>query len=219
MRRLDNVFGKYRPSRRRVFFGAIGRFTGLHSTPCVVESIFENAYRRRVKCPVSVLLDEAPHGLTRAFNVGGSDQPSLLLPSLLRPAMVVTLHPCSLRDHDTGEPTLCISVTERPIICALRGTSDHLRSFALHCVQKYVKRQLQGEAMAAGELPATYRLHAAHCTEIAANTADIKNRLTLLSMARAWLLLAEQAERWIAEPRSLTEQPVEQPPASPAMKP
>ena len=57
--------------------------------------------------------------------------------------------------------------------------------------------------MAAGELPATYRLHAAHCTEIAANTADIENKLTLLGMARAWLLLAEQAERRIA--RSLTE--------------
>jgi hypothetical protein len=126
-RRLDNVFGKDHLSRRRVFFAARGRFTGLHSTPCVVESIFENTYHRRVKCPVSVLLDEAPHRLTRAFNVGGSDQPSPLLPSLLRPAMVVTIHPCSLRDHDTGEPTLCISVTERPIICALRETSDHLR--------------------------------------------------------------------------------------------
>jgi hypothetical protein len=65
--------------------------------------------------------------------------------------------------------------------------------------------------MAAGEPPATYRLHAAHCTEIAAKTADIKNKLTLLDMARAWLLLAEQAERWIAEPRSLTERPVEPP--------
>jgi hypothetical protein len=73
--------------------------------------------------------------------------------------------------------------------------------------------------MAAGELPATYRLHAAHCTEIAANTADIKNKLTLLGMARAWLLLAEQAERWIADHQPLTERPVEPPSASPAMKP
>jgi hypothetical protein len=84
------------------------------------------------------LLDEAPHDLTRAFNVGGSDQPSPLLPSLLRPAMVVTLHPCSLRDHDTGEPTLCISVTEHTIIvrCGSLGPST---SFTLDCVQKYVK--------------------------------------------------------------------------------
>ena len=49
--------------------------------------------------------------------------------------------------------------------------------------------------MAIGELSAAYRLHAAHCTEIAARTADRENRLTLLSMARAWLLLAEQAEK------------------------
>jgi hypothetical protein len=66
--------------------------------------------------------------------------------------------------------------------------------------------------MAEGELPATYRLHAAHCTEIAANTADIKNKLTLLGMARAWLLLAERAERWIADHQPLTERPVEPPP-------
>jgi hypothetical protein len=174
LRRLDNVFGKDHPSRRRVFFGARGRFTGLHSTPCVVESIFENTYHRRVKCPVSVLLDEAPHGLTHAFNVGGSDQPSPLLPSLLRPAMVVNLHPCSLRDHDTGE-TLCISVTEHPIIVRC-GEPRTIYVVYATLRSKCVKRQLQGEAMAAGELPATYRLHAAHCTEIAANTADRPKR-------------------------------------------
>ena len=112
---------------------------------------------------------------------------------------------CGTR-HD--EPTLCISATEHPLLCAARNLGPST-SFTLHCVQKYVKRQLQGEAMAAGELPATYRLHAAHCTEIAANTADIENKLTLLGMARAWLLLAEQAEKWIADHRSLTERPVE----------
>jgi len=73
--------------------------------------------------------------------------------------------------------------------------------------------------MAAGKPPATYRLHAAHCTEIAAKTADIKNKLTLLNMARAWLLLAEQAERWTADHQPLTERPVEPSSASPAMKP
>jgi len=54
-------------TRRSIFVGAVGRVTRLHSTPCVLESIFENTYHRRVKCPVSVLLDEAPHGLTRAY--------------------------------------------------------------------------------------------------------------------------------------------------------
>ena len=51
--------------------------------------------------------------------------------------------------------------------------------------------------MAARELPAAYRLHAAHCVEIAASTADIENKLTLLNMARAWPLLAEQAEKTV----------------------
>jgi hypothetical protein len=56
LRRLDNVFGKDHPSRRRAFFGARGRFTGLHSTPCVVESVFENTYHRRVECPSAYCL-------------------------------------------------------------------------------------------------------------------------------------------------------------------
>jgi hypothetical protein len=49
--------------------------------------------------------------------------------------------------------------------------------------------------MAAGDRVAVYRLHAAHCTEIAARTADKENRLSLLNMALAWLLLAERAEK------------------------
>jgi hypothetical protein len=42
---------------------------------------------------------------------------------------------------------------------------------------------------------AIYRLHAAHCAEIAAITAVSEDKLKLLNMARAWLLLAEQAEK------------------------
>jgi hypothetical protein len=52
-----------------------------------------------------------------------------------------------------------------------------------------------GWAMAAREHPAIYRLHAAHCMEIAARTADTESKITLLNMARAWLLLAEKAEK------------------------
>jgi hypothetical protein len=48
--------------------------------------------------------------------------------------------------------------------------------------------------MAANELPAAYRLHAAHCLEIAVQSADSENKVSLLNMAHAWLLLAEQAE-------------------------
>jgi hypothetical protein len=49
--------------------------------------------------------------------------------------------------------------------------------------------------MAANELPAAYRLHAAHCLEIAVQSADSENKVSLLNMAHAWLLLAEQAEK------------------------
>jgi hypothetical protein len=37
------------------------------------------------------LLDEAPHGTLAPSTMGGSDQPSRLLPSPLRPAMTATL--------------------------------------------------------------------------------------------------------------------------------
>jgi hypothetical protein len=49
--------------------------------------------------------------------------------------------------------------------------------------------------MAARELSATYRLHATHCIEVAGKSADLENKLSLLNMARAWVLLAEQAEK------------------------
>ena len=53
--------------------------------------------------------------------------------------------------------------------------------------------------MAARDFPAAYRLHAAHCIEIAAHTTNTENKLTLLNMARAWLRLAEQSEKNIYE--------------------
>jgi hypothetical protein len=61
--------------------------------------------------------------------------------------------------------------------------------------------------MAPRELPAAYRLHAAHCVDIASHTTDIENKLALLNMARAWLRLAAQSEKNIyetsgAEPRT-----------------
>ena len=45
------------------------------------------------------------------------------------------------------------------------------------------------------EVVVTYRLHAAHCTEIAKHTSDPKNRLILLRMTAAWLTLTEQADK------------------------
>jgi hypothetical protein len=38
-----------------------------------------------------------------------------------------------------------------------------------------------------------YRLHAAHCVELAERISDAEGRLALLSMAQSWLALAEQA--------------------------
>jgi hypothetical protein len=38
-------------------------------------------------------------------------------------------------------------------------------------------------------------LHATHCIEAAGKSADLGNKLSLLNMARAWMLLAEQAEK------------------------
>jgi hypothetical protein len=37
-----------------------------------------------------------------------------------------------------------------------------------------------------------YRSHAAKCISVAQNTPDIRSKLTLLEMARGWLLLADQ---------------------------
>jgi hypothetical protein len=43
------------------------------------------------------------------------------------------------------------------------------------------------------ELIAGYRLHAAHCVELAEKISDAEGRLALLSMAKSWLALVEQA--------------------------
>jgi len=47
--------------------------------------------------------------------------------------------------------------------------------------------------MGARELVAAYRLHSAQCTEIAQRSRDPEIKLTLLTMAQAWLTLADQA--------------------------
>ncbi len=45
------------------------------------------------------------------------------------------------------------------------------------------------------ETVATYRLHAAHCFEVAQHSDDPAQRHALLSMAQAWLALAKHTER------------------------
>lgn len=45
------------------------------------------------------------------------------------------------------------------------------------------------------EAIACYRLYAANCIELAEHVGDVDRRIFLLSMARDWLKLADQAER------------------------
>ncbi len=45
------------------------------------------------------------------------------------------------------------------------------------------------------EASACYRLYAAHCVEIAQHVSDSGNKATLLTMAQAWLVLADRTER------------------------
>ncbi len=49
--------------------------------------------------------------------------------------------------------------------------------------------------MSSSDVVAAYRLHAAHCIEIAQKSSDPKSKLVLLDMAQAWLKLAEQNNR------------------------
>jgi hypothetical protein len=55
-----------------------------------------------------------------------------------------------------------------------------------------------------------YRTYAAQCVELARKASDPETRLALLNMARAWLVLAEQADRNIHAPTLVYETP-EQP--------
>jgi hypothetical protein len=45
------------------------------------------------------------------------------------------------------------------------------------------------------EAVARYRLHAAHCVDLAEKTPDAGGRLTHLAMAQSWLVLAERAAK------------------------
>ena len=55
-----------------------------------------------------------------------------------------------------------------------------------------VKRLIGG--LMSHEKAAVYRLHAAHCTELAQRIPDPKGRLSLLEMSRIRLRLAEMTE-------------------------
>ena len=53
----------------------------------------------------------------------------------------------------------------------------------------------RGECMSANEFASRYRLHAAHCVELAERSSNSEGRLALFAMAQSWLALAEQAEK------------------------
>ena len=71
-----------------------------------------------------------------------------------------------------------------------------------------------GFAMARRDFATEYRLRAQHCLDIATDMADLANRMILLDMAQAWLLLADQAER-----NRTTDLVYETPPARSAARP
>lgn len=52
-----------------------------------------------------------------------------------------------------------------------------------------------------------YRLHAAQCIDVAQKTHDIRSKLGLLDMARAWLMLADQGAKNAEAPTLVYETP------------
>jgi hypothetical protein len=71
----------------------------------------------------------------------------------------------------------------------LIGTHSEALEFA--AVRQEIRR---GLGLMSRERAAVYRLHAAHCTELAQTISDPKGRLSLLEMSRMWLRLAEMIE-------------------------
>jgi hypothetical protein len=61
--------------------------------------------------------------------------------------------------------------------------------------------------MAESGAAASYRHHAANCIEIARLVSDPAGRTALLSMAQAWLLLAERADKNTGAPTLVDEMP------------
>jgi hypothetical protein len=49
--------------------------------------------------------------------------------------------------------------------------------------------------MSPSEVPVYYKLYAHNCVEIAQRTSDPGTKATLLTMAQAWLVLADRVER------------------------
>jgi hypothetical protein len=61
--------------------------------------------------------------------------------------------------------------------------------------------------MASGDSAAVYRLYAVDCVDMAQMTQDTERRAKLLTMAQAWLVLADQAEKNSTAPTLVYETP------------
>lgn len=59
--------------------------------------------------------------------------------------------------------------------------------------------------------PHFYRLYAAHCVEIARQVTSPNSRAALLTMAQAWLVLADQADKNRGAPTVIYETPPRSP--------
>jgi hypothetical protein len=62
-------------------------------------------------------------------------------------------------------------------------------------LQMFSPNAYAGLGMTPAEIAARYRAYAADCVTVAQNTGDTAGKLRLLDMGRAWLDLADQAEK------------------------
>jgi hypothetical protein len=76
------------------------------------------------------------------------------------------------------------------IFCGNQLLENVFLDFVGGLVNTYGRKQLTG----VGQVDA-YKVRAGQCVQLARSATDSKAKLTLLEMARAWLLLAEQARK------------------------
>jgi len=106
-------------------------------------------------------------------------------------------HPQQYPDYpDTqGQPnsgkSVKIELSQR--LTAKRFSRLQIVTIAHYATLNQIPAQ-QRRIMSSGEKAATYRLHAAHCAEIAHRSSDPQARASLTKMSVAWLRLAELAE-------------------------
>jgi hypothetical protein len=59
----------------------------------------------------------------------------------------------------------------------------------------FASKDVMGDWMSGSERAAAYRLHAAHCAEMAQRASDSQARVGFIEMSEAWPRLAELAEK------------------------